>query len=55
MTNWIIVHTSRFACAVSQRSRSNFTSLAGVSDLGYRFAVDQCKVENVFDNIDKLW
>lgn len=55
MTNWMIGHTSRFACAVSQRSISNFISLAGVSDLGYRFSLDQNKVDNFQDHIDILW
>lgn len=32
MTNWIIGHTDRFACAASQRSISNWLSFYGVSD-----------------------
>lgn len=35
MTNWIIGHTSRFACAVTSRSISNFMSFLGSSDFGY--------------------
>jgi len=35
MTNWIIGHTHRFACAVSSRSISNFMSFIGSSDFGY--------------------
>ncbi len=35
MTNWIIGHTDRFACAVSSRSISNFMSFVGSSDVGY--------------------
>ena len=42
MTNWIIGHTDRLACAASQRSISNWLSFYGVSDIGYRFATDQC-------------
>jgi dipeptidyl aminopeptidase/acylaminoacyl peptidase len=35
MTNWIIGHTSRFACAVTSRSISNLMSFIGSSDFGY--------------------
>lgn len=35
MTNWIIGHTNRFACAVSSRSISNLLSFVGSSDFGY--------------------
>jgi dipeptidyl aminopeptidase/acylaminoacyl peptidase len=35
MTNWIIGHTNRFACAVTSRSISNFMSFVGTSDFGY--------------------
>lgn len=41
MTNWIIGHTDRFACCVSQRSISNWISMFGTSDIGYYFADDQ--------------
>lgn len=41
MTNWIIGHTDRFACACSQRSISNWTSKMGVTDIGYFFVPDQ--------------
>lgn len=41
MTNWIVGHTNRFACAVTQRSISNWTSFNGVSDIGYYFTEDQ--------------
>ncbi len=41
MTNWIITHNHRFACAASQRSISNWLSFYGYSDLGYNFNVDQ--------------
>ena len=37
MTNWIIGHTHRFACAASQRSISNFVSMEGTSDCGRTF------------------
>ncbi len=35
MTNWIIGHTNRFACAVTSRSISNFMSFLGTSDFGW--------------------
>jgi len=35
MTNWIIGHTNRFACAMTQRSISNLMSFVGSSDFGY--------------------
>jgi dipeptidyl aminopeptidase/acylaminoacyl peptidase len=35
MTNWIIGHTRRFACAITSRSISNFMSFVGSSDFGY--------------------
>jgi dipeptidyl aminopeptidase/acylaminoacyl peptidase len=35
MTNWIIGHTNRFACAVTSRSISNFMSFVGTSDFGW--------------------
>ncbi len=35
MTNWIIGHTNRFACAVTSRSISNLMSFVGSSDFGY--------------------
>jgi dipeptidyl aminopeptidase/acylaminoacyl peptidase len=35
MTNWIIGHTDRFACAVTSRSISNLMSFVGSSDFGY--------------------
>lgn len=35
MTNWIIGHTNRFACAITSRSISNFMSFVGTSDGGY--------------------
>jgi dipeptidyl aminopeptidase/acylaminoacyl peptidase len=41
MTNWIIGHTDRFACAATQRSICNWTSFHGVSDIGYFFTPDQ--------------
>ena len=54
MTNWIIGHTDRFACAASQRSIANWLSFYGVSDIGFCFATDQCDA-NVFESPEKLW
>ncbi len=41
MTNWIIGHTQRFKAAVSQRSISNWVSMACTADIGYFFVEDQ--------------
>lgn len=54
MTNWIIGHTSRFACAASQRSISNWISFYGTSDIGYYFAEDQ-NASNIYESQEKLW
>ena len=54
MTNWIIGHTDRFACAATQRSISNWISFYGTSDIGMFFAEDQIH-GNVFNNPEKLW
>jgi len=35
MTNWIIGHTQRFKCAVTQRCISNWLSFIGASDFGW--------------------
>lgn len=54
MTNWIIGHTSRFACAATQRSISNWISFYGTSDIGMFFAEDQIH-GNIFESPQKLW
>ena len=54
MTNWIITHTDRFACAASQRSISNWLSFYGYSDLGYNFNVDQLAA-NPFTDPKEMW
>jgi len=54
MTNWIIGHTSRFKAAASQRSISNWTSMACTSDIGYFFADDQIGY-TPWENQEKLW
>ncbi|PKK40494.1 Acylamino-acid-releasing enzyme [Clostridiaceae bacterium JG1575] len=54
MTNWIIGHTDRFACAASQRSISNWISFFGTSDIGYYFANDQ-NASDPWNNPEKMW
>ena len=54
MTNWIIGHTDRFKCAVSQRSISNWISKFGTTDIGYYFNADQNQA-TPWINHDKLW
>ena len=54
MTNWIIGHTNKFSCAVSQRSISNWISKFGTTDIGYFFNPDQLNC-TPWDNYDKMW
>ena len=54
MTNWIIGHTDRFRCAVSQRSISNWISKFGTTDIGYYFNADQIQ-STPWDNVEKMW
>ncbi|MBE5962192.1 MAG: S9 family peptidase [Lachnospiraceae bacterium] len=54
MTNWIIGHTNRFACAATQRSISNWISMYGISDIGTMFSIDQ-QGQDLLDGTDKLW
>lgn len=54
MTNWIIGHTDRFKCAVSQRSISNWISKFGTTDIGYFFNHDQIGA-TPWDNVEKMW
>lgn len=56
MTNWIITHTNRFACAATQRSISNWISMYGVSDIGYYFSDDQNNIKFNDNNFfEVLW
>ena len=56
MTNWIISHTNRFKCAISQRSISNWISMFGTTDIGFRFATDQCAANmNEIDSQLSMW
>ena len=54
MVNWIIGHTHRFACAVSQRSISNMVSMFCAGDTGYRFIADQADA-TPWTDAEALW
>ena len=56
MTNWIIGHTDRFACAATQRSISNWVSFYGISDIGIVFGKDQ-NARDIFtpEGVEKMW
>ena len=54
MVNWIIGHTDRFKCAVSQRSISNWIDDFGTTDIGYYFNPDELGGD-VWSGFDKLW
>ncbi|MCX6642401.1 MAG: S9 family peptidase, partial [Candidatus Bathyarchaeota archaeon] len=41
MTNWVISHTGRFKCALSQNSICNWVSFFGTTDIGFHFGPDQ--------------
>ncbi|MCS7223555.1 MAG: S9 family peptidase [Armatimonadetes bacterium] len=53
MTNWIIGHTNRFCCAVTDRSVVNLHSMAGTSD--FPLHPDGYWEGNAWDRPDKLW
>lgn len=54
MTNWIIGHTDRFKCAVSQRGIASFISMFGTSDTSYQFPLWQFDTDLWMD-IDRYW
>lgn len=54
MTNWIVGHTDRFACAATQRSISNWVSFYGLSDIGTYFSMDQTGGD-IYKNVEKMW
>ncbi len=54
MTNWIIGHTDRFACAATQRSISNWTTMITISDIGYHFTKDQTR-GSLTEHLDRVW
>jgi len=41
MTNWVIGHTGRFRCAISQNGICSWQSFFGTSDIGFHFCPDQ--------------
>jgi dipeptidyl aminopeptidase/acylaminoacyl peptidase len=41
MTNWVIGHTGRFKCALSQNSICSWVSFFGTTDIGFHFGPDQ--------------
>ncbi len=54
MTNWIIGHTNRFCCAVSQRSISNWISKSLTTDIGYYHNMSQM-ASTPWGNHDRMW
>lgn len=56
MTNWIVSHTDRFRCAITDRSICNLLSFGGTSDIGMRFWDDELggNFQRSAD-VDRLW
>lgn len=54
MTNWLIGHTDRFKCAVSQRGISNWITMFGLSDVG-SFMVEEDISINFLQDIETTW
>ncbi len=54
MTNWIIGHTNRFACAASQRSIANWIAFEHTSDIGISFTPTN-QATTTRQDVDKLW
>jgi acylaminoacyl-peptidase len=54
MTNWIIGHTDRFRCAVSQRGIASFLSMFGTGDTSYLFPLWQFDTDPWMDN-SRYW
>jgi dipeptidyl aminopeptidase/acylaminoacyl peptidase len=55
MTNWIIGHTDRFKAAVTQRSVTNFISMAGSSDLGHVWDALFGTEAQLWEDVDNYW
>ncbi len=53
MTNWIVGHTNRFCCAITDRSVVDLVSMAGTSD--FPFKPDGYWEGNFWDRTEKLW
>ena len=54
MTNWVIGHTDRFRCAVSQRSIANYMGDYLLSDIGYYYVPDQ-QLGTIGEHPERLW
>ena len=54
MTNWVIGHTDRFRCAVSQRSIANYVGDYLLSDIGYYYVPDQ-QLGTIWEHPENLW
>ena len=54
MTNWVIGHTDRFRCAVSQRSIANYVGDYLLSDIGYYYVPDQ-QLGTIGEHPERLW
>lgn len=54
MTNWIIGHTNRFACAAAQRSISNWFSYYGMADIGFWAGWDHTGVD-MYTDPKRVW
>ena len=54
MTNWIVGHTDRFVCAVSQRSISNWIIMEHTSDIGLYFAPRE-QAASTRTDVEKMW
>lgn len=54
LTNWIIGHTDRFCCAISDRSISNCPSKDVTGDNGLHFGRMHMK-SNVYENPEYMW
>ncbi len=53
MTNWIVGHTDRFRCAITDRSVANKQSMAGTSD--FPMKPNGYWEGNFWDRTEKLW
>jgi len=53
MTNWVVGHTDRFRAAVTMRSISNWYSMLGTSDIGWRDH-DVSWGKNAWENLDEI-
>ena len=54
LTNWVIGHTDRFACAASQRSISNMLSFWGNADVGFTSVTDK-NGGDIYHSMGLLW